>query len=73
MRSRSTIRHTLAALLIALPVVAGCDSIAANTGANLESSPTGIGPNRVTGTDNALNPTGTGPAGSPSGIGVGAR
>jgi hypothetical protein len=73
MRPRSTIRHALAALLLALPVVAGCDSIAANTGANLESSPSGIGPSRVTGTDNALNPTGSGPAGSQSGIGVGAR
>jgi hypothetical protein len=73
MRPSSTIRHALAALLVALPLVAGCDSYAANTGVNLESSPNGIGPGRVTGTDNAANPTGSGPAGSQSGIGVGAR
>ena len=73
MRPRSTIRHALAALFIALPVVAGCDSYAANTGANSENSPNGIGPARVTGTDNAANPTGSGPAGNSSPIGVGAR
>jgi hypothetical protein len=73
MRPRSTVRHALAALAVALPVVAGCDSFAANTGANQESSPTGIGPSRVTGTDNVANPTGTGPAGSPAGLGSGAR